>query len=612
MKRLFVLWLLALTLPLPAQDTNSATSVQDGEIARLKMENEQLKDELNKVKDSGPPPTNATVGENNDSVGTRPSSGQPWNLGLILLIAIPPLVIVGTVLAWFLVIAPRRRRRSLVEALEILSRHDPETFQEIERLLVRALTSGLGPEDVADARFALAYIRARTGHYGEANAILADIESAADLTSETAYLKFWILARQRKHEEVETFYDRQAKLIGDFLDARRIASITFLHLGRKFLALRATQTALDYFDRVRALEVLADQVPSDLADHHLIFGLSSVFEKNWEDARKHFKTAAESVTHDTLVARLGLLLCDWRENPRLEIEESLTELLPAIEAAHAEATALKASTASKDRKDDPRDEKRGKDEEPDESTLLLAGCRLWHVFSFLRNLKLRPDRTTFRQEDMDVLMIRTTAVKEIDTEMAEPWLIEGLIAYYFAAGDSEARATALGIIEEAVKREMSVPEVILLLENEHQQQQVLREGYKTYLKLIRSYLANQEVPDNVRRDVREQLVRFERFKDLSDLEITTGERDAAPSVAELQSRVEIIHQRIVKLVRPRLNRSGDQLASAELDLLSKDIKETTKVLQEKAAHLETTEGKLAVYAGPILLSEEAPILKTED
>ena len=62
MKRLFVLWLLALTLPLPAQDTNSATSVQDGEIARLKMENEQLKDELNKVKDSGPPPTNATVG----------------------------------------------------------------------------------------------------------------------------------------------------------------------------------------------------------------------------------------------------------------------------------------------------------------------------------------------------------------------------------------------------------------------------------------------------------------------------------------------------------------------------------------------------------------------
>ena len=618
MKKLLLFLLLTSTLPVAAQDTNSSDLIEkDAEIARLKEENgqqrqkiEDLETQVERLQAIKPPSGGGikTGGRTGSSAG-RGTSTQPLDLGLILSIAIPGLILMCSVLVWFLIIMPRRRRKPLVEALSILARDDPESFPKIERLLSTVLTVGLKPVDVAEARFTLAYIRTRMGRYAEAEAGLADIEAAGELNREGAYLKLWLLARQKKHDEVESFYTRAEKLLDNVIDANRIASISFLCLGRKNLALRSTQLALGYFDRVRALGALADQVPADLADHHLAFGLNSAFENKWPEARKHFDTAAKSGKDDSPNARLGLLLCDWREAASADVDEKLSALLPAVQAAYDKTEETRAAKAKKDGNGKAR-EKQGEEADPDEATLLLASCRLWHVFSLLRGWTLRPNRTPVHKEDMDALASRSAAVKEVVSTMAEPWLVEGLIAYYFVDGDPKARANAIQNMEKASELEMSVPEVLLLLRHEGEQRRLLQDGSQTYVKLIYSYLTNQEIPENVRREVRAQVARFERFKSLEEIEITASDRDVAPSLAELQARVEITHKRIDELVRPRLSGDSNQEAKDELDALSEDIKTTTEVLREKAAHLESREAKIAAYVAPFLLPEETQVPET--
>lgn len=566
------------------------------QITTLENENKALQEQLNQLKKPGQPPGSGThvPGETIDpgnipEAAFWPPSRQTQE------IAGAATVIIAGVLTWFLVVAPRRRRRPLVEATELLARHEPDDLRGAERLLVRALTAGLRPTDVADARFHLAYTRAALERYGEAEATLADLDQSGDLTQEAAYLQLWLFARQRKHQDVERMYERHAALLQDVLQAKRLFSITFLHLARKSLALRETAMALDYFDRVRSLRVLADQIPADLEDHHLAFGVGAAFEQKWDEARKHFEAAADTarVRADRANpphAELALLICDWREDAKADVDTALTGLLPLIEARRTSAKAAKTET--------------------DDTALLISACRLWHLFTLLRAWSQRPPRQTLDDADRKELAARLAATKKAGSDLCEPWLIEGLIEYYFAGAAPAARARAVKSLEEAVKREMSVPEVLMLLELEVEQQRLMREGLPTYLKLMRSYLHNVEVSESVRRDVRAQLQRFERFAEIEDSEAEEAHPYSAPSIADLQTRVDITFRRISELVRTRLSADRDVATRDELDTLARQITESNAAVREQVTRLEETEGRLTVYAGELLLAEE-PVVREE-
>jgi hypothetical protein len=79
----------------------------------------------------------------------------------------------------------------------------------------------------------------------------------------------------------------------------------------------------------------------------------------------------------------------------------------------------------------------------------------------------------------------------------------------------------------------------------------------------------------------------------------------APSIPDLQTRVDIMHRRVAELIRPRLAVTPDQHASAELDELTRDIADTNAAVRTHVTHLEEAEGRLTVYAGEILLPEES-------
>ncbi len=102
---------------------------------------------------------------------------------------------------YFFVIGPRRRRRPFLEAVRLINQDDGAEFPRAESLLNDAITAGLSRGDVAEARFALAYVRARMERFTEGASVLGDLERTAHLDAEGAYLSMWIHSRLGDYED---------------------------------------------------------------------------------------------------------------------------------------------------------------------------------------------------------------------------------------------------------------------------------------------------------------------------------------------------------------------------------------------------------------------------
>lgn len=519
--------------------------------------------------------------------------------GLIAAVVVPSALVVALVLAWFLWWQPRRRRRPLLEAVALLARDDPAEFSQIEKLLTEALTSGLRKPDVADARFALAYVRARLERYAEAEAVLTDLEASGPMDREAAYLNLWVKCRQKKYEDVERLYEAHATLLGDFLQAKLIVGIAFLHLARRHWSRKEVDGALHYFSELRRLNVLTDQIPQHLEDHRMAFAIMALFEKNLDEARKHFesaRTAAEEAKRPTYPAELGLLLCRWRASERPDVDSALAALLPSVQKAYA---ATHESTDSKQDKTPPE-----KTTTLDEMTVLLRNCRLWHAVSLLLVWLGRPVQGKLSREEMSELTGRLKLVKDLDAQMGDPWLIAGLIAYYFSGENEAARKRAAECLDKATKLDVNVPEVLLLLEREKKLAQLCREGLKLFILLTKEWLKNPGVPEHLREELKRRLGQYARYKELGDVALVSGLEDSEPSLADMQMRVRMLHKRIQDIVRPRLAGAKDQEAGNRVKGLITDLTKKTDTLKRDAQQLEATEHQLILFTGEFLLKEE--------
>ena len=103
-------------------------------------------------------------------------------------------------------------------------------------------------------------------------------------------------SRVKNHERVERIYSEYEDVLHDYQQSALIVSISYLALASIRLARREINGALHYFEQVRQLEVLADEIPSHLDDHEVVTGIVSLFEKNGDEAKKHFKAAIDTAT----------------------------------------------------------------------------------------------------------------------------------------------------------------------------------------------------------------------------------------------------------------------------------------------------------------------------
>jgi rhodanese-related sulfurtransferase len=526
---------------------------------------------------------------------------NPWIVGAVGVIAI---AFIGTLL-YFLVWVPRRKRRALGEALESLATEETEELERAEELLSRALTAGLKSAELSIARFALAYVRARLERYAEAAALVREIPDEYR-TPEDVYLELWLEAKQDHHAEVVRLYDEHAEALNGLLDAKMITGLALFQEGRSHLARRETELALSIFQRLKKLDVLKGKLPSDMDDHQVLLGIQSLIDKNTDDAEKRFK-GAEQVARDqgksTVYPRLGLLLCRWRAEARPEIDDELGATLQQMEADLAPGPAGRNGSADA--------EERSPAGQPSDEERLLRDVRLWFAVSRLFLWLRLPEREGLPDEERLEVERRLAKTSEIDPEMGDVHLLAGLLEYYFAE-DDQKRHAALERLEKALETDVNLPEVRYLVDRERKLAEAAANSLESYLKLVRDYLADDGVPLELRRRLKERLDRFRRFKEFGEADLQVGEGDYVPTLQDYQTRGALMRRRVRNIVEPRLKDPKQKDELEEIQKQIKQLEEHTDALAESAREVERSEQGLMVVTGEFLLEEdETPVAPVE-
>jgi len=536
-----------------------------------------------------PSSTAGATGAEGETPAAASSSTSKYLLPAIVVAV--ALALVAGVLVYFKVVQPRKRRQVLLEALAIIERDERASFDHAEELLNRALVSGLKSDDVAEARFALAWIRAQSGNYAEASGAIAELVKSGDKSSDTGYLDMWLATKLEEHERVEKAFEIHGQRLGDFLDTKLIASIAFLALARLRWSNRQIEGARHYFEAVRALGVLADRVPSGIDDHQVMLGVLALFEKNAEQARRHFEGSVETARaggQSPLLGELGLLLCEWREDEQADVGERLAEIVETL-----------ATTVGDTDEDVAGDEeKRLTDDQ-----LLLRGARLWHAMALIAAWQRRDGGSGLPKGARQQLESKLQGVKDVDPDMGDPYLVGGLVGYYFAS-DDEKRRPFIEELEAAIDRDVSLPEVVDLVQRERKLDKLAEDAVTTFLDLARRYVGDDGIPEPLRAKLRERLGRHSQFGDLSDLEISRSQTDTFSVVETVHGRAEVMESRVRSIVRTRLRGHPE---AEQLEKLISALHEQTVALKKAAGAVDETGNELMCTTGEFLLSEEETV-----
>ena len=494
-------------------------------------------------------------------------------------------IITGGFLIYFLVLSPRRKRRPMLKALAIIEGDDRPQFEIAEGLLVQALTAGLKKDDISDARFALAYVRARSENFADALSVAEELCSTDKEDPNAQYLRLWLLARMEEDEKIEKIYTEKASLMEDLLDAKLIAGITFLRRARMFWAKHEVEQAIRYFELLQPLKVLKEEIPRQIDESLVIFGIAALFERDWGKAEQNFskaKTVAEKEGRPTLSAEIGLLLCRWKQADHPDIDEDLSRIVEQL------TTELEPAAVSIPPEGDEK--------------WLCRNVLLWHCVSFLFTWLDLPAGSEIDQPRWQELKERLDKVRAKDPDMGDPDLLWGLLRYYFFFEHEDERNRATATLERACGSDINVPEVITLIDREKKLVEAHKQGLTRFLTLVKEWLKSSDVPQALRLELLEKLQAKQRFQELKDIDLAADE-DFAPSVADIQFRVNSLSRRVSSIVKPRLRKKSDR-DSALVDEIMGKLESVSEYLSETTRTLEKTEQKMMLITGEFLLAEE--------
>jgi tetratricopeptide (TPR) repeat protein len=474
---------------------------------------------------------------------------------------------------WF-----ERRHRPVRDALSLLARDDEQAWHTV----VDRLSKGDQPPKEPAAQFALAYARARLGRLTEASAVLAATPTASQDPA-ALHLDLWLKLEQQQFEEATTLWERAAsEKLMDHEESCRLASLAYLALARQSLADGDIAQALHRFDQVRDLRVLNERVPDTAARYWTLHGMDKLLDQDPRAAREAFRRAdaatADADPEGTLLARLGVLLCDWRATEGASTDDLDRRLGAMVEAVRADQGLF------------PADRQR-----------LLRDLALWQTVARVAAWKRRtvPGRGLAPQE-LEDLRAAVAEVRSHDPTMPDPDLIEGLILYFLAdPGDGPARERALRQIRRAADGGVTLQEVLDLLE----EPAGAADGVDEYLSLLGGYLQDSRVPPTTRWRVRRHLGRFGRVQRLLETDLRGGDQELAPSVADLKARGELLQERVGSLLLPELSTVDPDQARQVHEQLRR-LERSLVLLSRAIDRVTQLEEQLVVLTGELLLADE--------
>lgn len=506
-------------------------------------------------------------------------------------------------LLYSIIIHPIRKRAPLRKALAIIRRDEDKEFHHAVPLLNTALTSGLSKKDIRETRFALAYVQARLGKYTEAATVLDGMETDGKMEKGSLYLSLWLGSKLNHHEKVEQLYSEHTTRLGDLLDTKLIVSIAYLNRAKDLWSRKKINGALHYFEQLRRLDVLTEEIPKNVENHQLVIGIIELFQNQIETARSHFKKALEIIDDETPLqqhAKLGLLLCDWKDQ-RLsrfpEIDQKLEETIDTLAKNHP---GPQQSDLPESKQDGANAE-----QELDDETKLLRNCLLWHAYLLICiwQGRLRP-KSELPSDEHKHFIERIERVIDLDPNMGDPYLLEGLLNYYFSTDDIELRQKAIKQLKLAIENGVNLPEVLSLYNRELRLAELEKDADKEFIKLTRGHLRNPQVSNKARSDLKQRLRFFKGLgTEVERIETSGGIEDPLPVSHEVQTRSRTLQRRLQRLTKSQIN----IINSRDLERLSKIFKE----LEAKQADVvglmkgyEKVENDALVSTAEVLLPEE--------
>jgi tetratricopeptide (TPR) repeat protein len=335
-------------------------------------------------------------------------------LTIVLLVAL----LIGSN-GYFLWLRPQIHRGKLLTAVPLL---DGETRRELERAeiqLVEALSAGLGRTDSRDARFALAWTRAKLGRfdaakYGDALVTLAASESPDDSDPATDELRIWLLAQQGKHDEILRTLQRRPELAERPLIRPRYAA-ALEHRAVDLWTRRDVDAAVQTLEQARRLRVDSSVRLRDLVELLLEQGMRAIAERQMKVAEECF-IRAEKMTPDTSVqrieARLGQLIARWHREDPVSVLKSLGEEFDGLRR---------------------RGEQRGPGQ--DDVRQLRAHVGWWYLVTMLENwLDRLPARQGLPPDEREHFLAVVRTVTDADPELGDVVMMHGMLDLGLSSG----------------------------------------------------------------------------------------------------------------------------------------------------------------------------------
>lgn len=547
--------------------------VQELKVAAEKNPNgPKLGDQIDGSPEPQRPDSKGTDVENNPTPPSQQVSIPIWVFiamgGMVLIIASGAL--------WLFVLHPRRKAKPLLDAIQLLSSGGNPALTQAEALLNQALNGGLKDAEVREARFLLAYVKARLGRHGDSLLLLSDSNHNS---LESLYLQLWLTVKEKRWEEAERLCFSHGTQLAGYLKGKELMGIVYLELARHAMARNQHERALDCFQKVKSLGVFLDQVPEHLADLEMVLAMSALFEgiEKCPIARERFdgaRKSAESSGKSSLLPRIGLLLCDWRQQERPDIDSALGTIVDQVKAASAD--------------------------EKSEAASILPTITLWYAVSlFYQWLRRLPEKKGLPLKEREVLEQRLGAARQQAQKEGDPYLLGGLVDYY-CAPDEKRRLGAVELLRKAIDLGVNLPEVLYLVQCEDRLAELSKHRFETYMALLRGFLADPGVPLELRRELVEHLRKFERFKNLEEIP-ESDEAATAPSVRDVAIACELLEDRMQRIFRGYDNPA----TRSTVEELLGGLRKTRDELNRTVGELGKTEQRLMRVAGESLLPEEA-------
>ncbi len=516
------------------------------------------------------------------------------------------LVILGLIL-FFSIIQPAKKRKPLLQALRIIDQERRTEYTDAEDLLTKAITSGLKQNDLDEAYFARAYLRALRD---DCSGTIEDLSRVNLSDPAVQYLDLWAKVKVEKYKYAYEIYDTNQDALQDFLKSKELMSIACFNLGKEHWKKREIKEAVQYFDRVRSLGVHADRVPGSISDHQVTLGIVSLFNKEFLQAREYFEAAEARATQEkrsTMNAEIGLLLCRWCSGERSQLRKPLMGIVQKLEKDYGDPQSQKAKTGKSG-----GDEYAGEGERKlDDKDLLIRNVLLWHAVSLIHEWCEKDEKSGLTPAERDSLRDRLNKVMAIDSEMPDPKLIQGLVDYFFF--HNALREESLDMLE---KSSSLVPEVDLIIKRERKLDELQKDSIKTYFSIVNNYLDNKSVPQVLKEELKEKLIHrleaFPHFRHLLGEMITEDQATSGegPTIQNLSTRQEFIRKRMGAIIGAiKAGASKDpagkgKKAEEELEKSMKEISENTQRIKDTYDQVEAKVNRVLVYTGEVLLPEE--------